>query len=97
MTLVRHMFPSMPYEPVTLGLKFAIRVHHLTARDVVVVTCPMCHARFNVAAHHFYARYHELRCLIDIEKDFKCKKCGAKRDLKWHVMRAVGPKFPSVA
>jgi hypothetical protein len=33
----------MPFEPVTLGLKFAVRVRHLTARDVLVFTYPACH------------------------------------------------------
>lgn len=87
----------MSYEPVTLGLKFSVRIIDLTARDVVVVTCGQCHAQFNVAPHHFLAKYHEHRKLIDIEKDFRCKRCGAVRDLHWHVMRARGPQFPSVA
>ena len=87
----------MTYEPVLLGLKFEIRVADLTARDVVVVTCGQCHARFNVAPHHFHAKYHEYRKLIDIQKDFRCRRCGANRDLHWYIMRACGPQFPSVA
>ena len=46
----------MPYEPVTLGLKFAIRVHHLTARDVLVVNCPACHKAYWVATYILYER-----------------------------------------
>jgi len=87
----------MPYEPVTLGLKFEIRVGTLTARDVVVVTCSKCHARYNVAPHHLFERYHEMRKLIDIEKDFKCKRCGETHDLSWHILRATGPDFPKIA
>lgn len=87
----------MSYEPVSLGLKFSIRICNLTARDVLVVTCTACHAQFNVAPHHLHARYHELRKLIDVEKDFKCKRCGADHDLRWHIMRAMGPKYPASA
>jgi len=84
----------MSYEPVTLGLKFEIRIGNLTARDVLIVTCPSCHARFNVAPHHLFARYHEMRKITDIEKDFKCRRCGETNALTWHIMRAKGPQFP---
>ena len=85
----------MTYEPVSLGLKFSIRIHDLTARDVVVVTCTGCHAKFNVAPHHLHARYHEFKKLLEVEKDFKCKRCGATEGLRWHIMRAVGPRYPA--
>ncbi|MEH6648355.1 hypothetical protein, partial [Sulfitobacter sp.] len=41
----------MPYAPSILGLKFEIRIADLTARDVVIVTCPACHWSANVAPH----------------------------------------------
>ncbi|MDX8348560.1 hypothetical protein SLH49_11230 [Cognatiyoonia sp. IB215446] len=87
----------MPYEPVTMGLKFQNRVRDLTSRDVLVVTCPVCHAKFNVAPHHLFARYHEYQKLMDIERDFKCRRCGQEDDFFWHIMRAVGPQFPASA
>lgn len=49
----------MPYAPRTLGLKFAVRVHHLTARDVLVVTRLACHKAYWVATLIIYKRFHE--------------------------------------
>lgn len=86
----------MSYEPVTLGLKFAITVSDLTARDVVVIICQDCHKRWSVAPHAFFARYHPHRKLLDIEKDMKCKRCGC-RQMSWYIMRAQGPEFPKLA
>ena len=60
----------MPFEPVTLGLKFAVRVHHLTARDVLVVNCPGCHKAYWVAPYVLYERYHEHQKLEVVAKDF---------------------------
>jgi hypothetical protein len=74
---------QMPYEPVILDLKFAIRVHDLTGPDVLVVTCPDCHKIFNVAPHVIYARFHKHMPLIDVAKQFKCKRCGNKKVLDW--------------
>jgi len=87
----------MPYQPVILGLKFNIRIVDLTARDVMIVTCPACHWTASVAPHVLHARYHEMRKLIDIEADMKCKRCGAKGVLYWRIERAMGPKFPRSA
>ncbi len=81
----------------TRGLKFQIRVEDLTGRDVVVVTCPVCHWSCNVASHVFYARYHELRKLIDVAKDMKCKRCQNRKDMVWRIERAVGPQGPRLA
>ena len=87
----------MPYEPNNRGMKYDVHVEDLTGRDVVVFTCPNCHAQFNVAPHSLYARYHPLRRLTDIKQDFHCKRCGHRGEGKWYVMRAVGPEFPRVA
>lgn len=87
----------MPYEPVTLGLKFAVRVHHLTGRDVLVVSCPACHKAYWVAPHVIYARFHEHLPLETVAKDFVCKRCGNKRGLTWYIERAIGPEFPRSA
>ena len=87
----------MPYEPVTLGLKFAVRVHHLTARDVLVVTCPACHKAYWVATHILYERFHEYQPLEIVAKEFVCKRCGNKRDMSWRIERAAGPEFPRSA
>lgn len=87
----------MPYESVNQGFVYDVRVENLTGRDVVVFTCSDCHARFNVAPHALYARYHPLRRLIDIKDDFHCRRCGKRGDGKWYVMRAVGPEWPRSA
>lgn len=88
---------GMPYQPVILGLKFNIRIVDLTSRDVMIVTCPACHWTASVAPHVLHARYHEMRKLIHVEADMKCKRCGAKGGLYWRIERAVGPEFPRSA
>ena len=88
---------AMPFEPVTLGLKFAVRVHHLTARDVLVVTCPACHKAYWVAPYILYERFHEYLPLEVMAKEFVCKRCGNKRDMSWRIERATGPEFPRSA
>jgi hypothetical protein len=86
-------FGSMPYEPVTLGFKFAIRLKQLTARDVLVVTCPACHKSYFVAPHILLERYHEHRPIESFASDFVCKRCGNRQDMSWRIDRAVGPEF----
>ena len=87
----------MPYESVTLGFKFAVRVKNLTGRDVLVVTCPACHKSYWVAPHVLYARYHEYQPLEVVAKDLRCKRCGNKREMSWRIERATGPEFPRSA
>jgi hypothetical protein len=87
----------MSYAPVTLGLKFQIRVRDLTGRDVVVVTCPACHWSANVAPHVLYDRFHEHVRLVEVEREFLCKRCGVKGGLRWRIERARGPEFPKLA
>ena len=87
----------MPYVPVSLGLKGSIRLEHLTARDVVVVTCASCHRRWDVAPHRLLERYHAYLAIEAIERDMKCKQCRRKTEMRWHIMRAVGPEFPRSA
>jgi len=87
----------MPYEPVTIGLKFQIRVEDLTARDAMIVVCPHCHAKFTVAPHVLHERYHPLKRLVEVENDLTCKSCKADEDLRWHIVRAKGPEWPRSA
>jgi hypothetical protein len=87
----------MPYSPLVLGLKFEISIADLTARDVVIVICPACHWTANVAPHVLLSRYHELRKLVDVEADMKCKRCGVVGGLHWRIERAVGPEYPRSA
>jgi len=43
----------MPYESLIPGLKFEIRLADLTARDVVIVTCPVSREiKVREATHH---------------------------------------------
>ena len=87
----------MPYEPVATGLKFQIRVRDLTARDVVVVTCPACHWKCNVAPHVFYERFNEMQRMIRVAEQMKCRRCGNRKDMAWRIERAVGPMGPRSA
>lgn len=87
----------MPYETVFHGLKFEIRVSDLTVRDVVVVICPLCHWTANVAPHVLHSRYHEIRKLVDVQRDMKCKRCGDTGGLHWRIERATGPEYPRSA
>ncbi len=87
----------VPYEHLTLGLKFNFRVGQLTGRDVLVVTCEECHWTSNVAPHVLYARYHDYTKVMQVQRDMVCKKCGRKGDLAWRVERATGPEWPKLA
>ncbi|MEQ3728100.1 MAG: hypothetical protein ABNH38_11885 [Tateyamaria sp.] len=87
----------MPYGPLTLGLKFEIRLADLIARDVVIVTCPACHWSTNVAPHVLHSRNHEMRKLMHVQADMMCKRCGAVGGLHWRIERAIGPEFPRSA
>lgn len=84
----------MPYVPVTIGLKFNIRIRDLTARDVLVVTCQKCEKGYRVAPHVLHDRYHELYSIMSVEKDFRCHTCGTRGNMHWYVERAVNPTFP---
>lgn len=87
----------MPYAPLVLGLKFEIRVADLTARDVVIVTCPACHWSAQVAPHVLHSRYHEMRKLVDVQRDMKSRRCGVTGGLHWRIQRATGPEYPRSA
>ncbi|MFQ6550517.1 hypothetical protein AADZ90_021450 [Aestuariibius sp. 2305UL40-4] len=92
-----HYVPVVTYEPVQIGLKFEVRVEHLTARDALISTCRQCHKRFTVAPHVLFARYHPGRRLIDVCKEMRCRRCGNAGDFSWYVVRAKGPEFPRIA
>lgn len=87
----------MRYEPVILGLKGQIRLQQLTGRHVLVVVCPECHTKYNVAPHYLFTRYHELSRLEAIQIDMRCKRRGCDYNLAWYIMEAVGPVFPRSA
>ncbi len=87
----------MPYEPVSLGLKFAIRLEHLTVRDVVVITCAGCHRRWNVPPYRLLERYHAYKLIQTLEQDMKCRRCGPGTKMHWYIIRAAGPEFPRSA
>lgn len=88
----------MPYEPLSLGFKFEVRLANLTARDCVVVTCPACQHRYHVAPHVLLSRFHERRKLAEIAKhEMRCKRCSNVGDMAWYVVRASGPEFPRSA
>ncbi|WP_340242022.1 hypothetical protein [Sulfitobacter pontiacus] len=91
------LYGVMPYEPMILGLKFEIRIADLTARDVLVVTCPASHWTANVAPHILHSRYHEMRKLIHVQADMTCKRYGTQGGLHWRIERAVGPEYPRSA
>jgi len=77
----------MPFEAVTLGFKFSVRLHQLTARDVVVVTCPSCHKVYYVPPYVLLERYHE-HCRIEaLAPGFHCKRCGNRQNMSWRIDR----------
>ena len=78
----------MPYRPVTLGLKFNIRLSDLTAADVVRMTCPRCTHRYSVAPHILLERFPSHLKIQDLEKQMKCKRCDYKGSMRWTVERA---------
>ena len=72
------MFSPVPYEPLTLGLKFNTRVRDLTARDIMVVVRRYCGKEYRIAPHQLHAKYREMTPLYTLEKSFQCKVCGTK-------------------
>lgn len=81
----------MPYRPHVHGLKFAIRVSHLEASDVLRVRCPSCGHLFSVAPHELLARFPAFMPIIDLERSMRCKKCPHKGPMGWHIERAFPP------
>jgi len=88
------MFHLVPYEPLTLGLKFNTRVSDLTARDVLVVVCRFCGKEYRIAPHQLHAKYREMTPLYTLEKSFQCKVCGTKGSMRWYLERAVSEDYP---
>ena len=68
----------MPYQPLTLGLKFKIAVADLTAADVMVVCCGGCGWRCRVGAHTLISRYRLSVRLVEVERDLRCRRCGKR-------------------
>lgn len=81
----------MPYTPVTLGLRFNIRLSDLTAADVLRVTSPRCGKRHDVAPHALLARFSLSTRLVDIEAKMRCKGCPYVGPMRWQIERATPP------
>ena len=86
----------MPYQPLVLGLRFKITVADLEASDLMVLRCSACGWGCRVAPHVLIDRYRVTTRLIDLERDLRCRRCGGRGNLGWHLERAVPPEFPRI-
>ena len=81
----------MPLHPVTLGLKFAVRISTLTPADVVEVVCGQCGHRHMVAPYQLILRFPLHTRLIDLPARFRCRSCRAEGGGRIAVYRAEPP------
>lgn len=79
----------MPFEPVSQGFRFAIRVSDLQATDYVLFTCKLCRARQKVPPWMFHAVLPSSYKLIDLQPRMRCRVCGSKGMSDWSIWRAT--------
>lgn len=84
---VHFMFQRMPYERVTLGPAYAVRLSDLAATDALVTECMKCGRSWRVPPHHLYAKYRAHTWIRDIVFFFRCTNCGFD-SCTWHTERA---------
>ena len=80
----------MPYTPITLGPKYALRLEDLTGADVFVVECYECRRVWRVAPYRLHLRWPGHQRLLLVRDDLRCRRCGVGGDgyLDWRIERA---------
>jgi hypothetical protein len=67
------MFSFMPWQPLTLGLKFQVRVADLQAADFMERRCPQCGEVTRISPWHLHALFPAHVRLVDVEGRMKCR------------------------
>ena len=85
------MFSFMPWQPITLGLKFQVRVADLEATDFMERRCPRCGTVTRIAPWHLHALFPAHARLMDVEARMRCRNCGRVGSQPWSLWRAYPP------
>lgn len=73
--------------PEAIGPKYALRIHDLRNWHVLQVTCWKCGHLSLVYPSRLRQRWSGYERLMDIERKFRCTKCGNRHDNAWQVFR----------
>ncbi|WP_217621335.1 hypothetical protein [Phaeobacter piscinae] len=85
-SFVHLMSLAMPYEKITLGPAYAVRLRDLQASDVLKTRCSCCDAEWSVPPHRLFAKYRKHTTIKEIAFFFVCTKCRSQT-CYWHVER----------
>lgn len=85
------MFPPIPWQPLTLGLKFQIRIADLEATDFMERRCPQCRTITRISPWHLHALFPAHARLVDLEAKMTCRQCGTTGPQPWSLWRAHPP------
>ncbi len=81
----------MPYLPITLAPRYAIRLEDLQATDAIDAECMGCGKRWRVPPHRLHDRYHGYMRLKRIASEMRCPVCDRDGGISWSVVRASPP------
>lgn len=79
----------MPYEPVILGPRYAIRLEDLEAADAIDAECMGCGKRWRIAPHRLHDRYQAYVRLQQIATEMRCAVCDGDSSISWKIVRAA--------
>lgn len=79
----------MPYGPVILGPRYAIRLEDLGATDAIDAECMGCGKRWRIAPHRLHDRYHAYMRIRQIAKEMRCAVCDGDSSISWKIVRAA--------
>ena len=82
---------GMPYERVTRGPRYAIRVEDLQATDALEVWCLHCGRRGLVAPHRLHERFRGYERLVHVASMMICRGCRRRAGLEWAIVQARPP------
>lgn len=71
--------------PVTLGAKWNVRVGDLCAWHKLQIKCFQCDSKAWLYPDKLKGRYPDYSKLIDLERKFRCTKCGNVHCNSWQV------------
>jgi phage FluMu protein Com len=84
-------WPTMPWQPLILGLKFQVRIANLQATDFLERRCPQCATTTRISSWHLHALFPAHARLVDIESRMRCRRCGRVGPQPWRLWRAHPP------
>lgn len=79
----------MALHPRSLGFRFSARIEDLRVSDALELSCKACGHKYLLAPYQLLERFTPNKHLNELEKNFRCKKCGASSCGRWNVMQAM--------